>query len=154
MTEAVTEEMVDAFYEAFLNADCERLEGMIHDDVVWSTRGPVAVLRFCGERRGKAAILELSRKTLPEVFSRIHLKRESLVIDGDRAAVLNLQTAQRRKDGRTTTYRYAHFFRFKDGKIIETTAIIDSFNAAEQMLGQVLQVPEREPAEAGMMVVL
>lgn len=153
MTDAVTEEMVDAFYDAFLRADCNRLAGMIHDDVVWSTRGPVAVLHFCGERRGKEAILELSRKTLPEVFSRIHLKRESLVIDGDRAAVLNFQTALRRKDGRATAYRYAHFFRFKDGKIIETTAIIDSFNAAEQMLGQVLPLPERESADAGWVVI-
>jgi ketosteroid isomerase-like protein len=154
MTDAVTEEMVDAFYEAFINADCDRLAGMIHDDVVWSTRGPVAVLRFCGERRGKDAILELSGKTLPEVFSRIHLKRESLVIEGDRAAVLNLQTAQRRKDGRAITYRFAHFFRFKDRKIIETATLIDSFNAAEQVLGQVLPLSEREPADAGMVVIL
>lgn len=152
--DAVTEEMVDAFYRAFVNGDRERLDLLIHDDVVWSTRGPVAVLRFCGERRGKKAILELSANTLPEIFDRIELKRESLVIDGDCAAVLNHQTALRRKDRRVTTYRFAHFFRFKDRKIIETTTIIDSFNAVEQVLGQVLPLPEREPADAGRVVVV
>ena len=57
-----------------------------------------------------------------------------------RAAALNFQTARRRADGRTITYRFAHFFRFKDDKVIETITIIDSFNAAEQVLGHALPI--------------
>lgn len=134
----VTKEVVDAFYDAFVRPDGDKLVDLLHDDVRWTTRGPVEVLSFCGTHRGKAQVLDLATRILPALFSDIQLVREFLVIDGDRAAALNFQTAQRRADGRTTTYRFAHFFRFEDDKVIETTTIIDSFNAAEQVLGHAL----------------
>ncbi|MBS0534880.1 MAG: nuclear transport factor 2 family protein [Proteobacteria bacterium] len=138
MTNPVTKELVDAFYDAFVKPDGEKLAALVHDDVRWTTRGPIEVLSFCGTHHGKAQVLELSTQILPKLFRDIRLVRESLVIDGDRAAALNFQTAQRCADGRVITYRFAHFFRFKDGKVIETTTIIDSFNAAEQVLGHAL----------------
>jgi len=138
MTYTVAKEVVDAFYDAFVKPDGDKLADLVHDDVRWTTRGPIDVLRFCGTHHGKARVLELATKTLPTVFTDIKLVRESLVIDGDRAAALNFQTAQRRSDGRVITYRFAHFFRFKDGKVVETTTIIDTFNAAEQVLGHAL----------------
>lgn len=138
MTHTVTKELVDAFYDAFVKPDGAKLAELVHDDVRWTTRGPIDVLSFCGTHHGKAEVLELATRTLPTLFARIELVRESLVIDGDRAAALNFQTSRRRADGRVVTYRFAHFFRFKDGKVIETTTIIDSFNAAEQVLGHAL----------------
>lgn len=140
MTHAVTKELVDAFYDAFGKPDGEKLAALVHDDVRWTTRGPVEVLSFCGTHHGKAQVLELSTRMVPKLFRDIRLVRESLVIDGDRAAALNFQTARRCADDRVITYRFAHFFRFKDGKVIETTTIIDSFNAAEQVLGHALPI--------------
>jgi len=140
MTHTVTKELVDAFYDAFGKPNGEKLAPLIHDDVRWTTRGPIDVLSFCGTYRGKAQVLELSTRMVPRLFRDIRLVRESLVIDGDRAAALNFQTARRADDDRVVTYRFAHFFRFKDGKVIETTTIIDTFNAAEQVLGHALPV--------------
>ncbi|MBS0245515.1 MAG: nuclear transport factor 2 family protein [Proteobacteria bacterium] len=152
MAYTVAKDVVDAFYDAFIKPDADKLAGLVHDDVRWTARGPVEVLSFCGTYRGKAHVLKLATQILPSMFSEIRLVRESLVIDGDRAAVLNFQTALRRSDGRVTTYRFAHFFRFKDDKLIETTTLIDTFNAAEQVLGHALSIdsaatpPDSKPA--------
>lgn len=140
MTYVVAQEVVDAFYDAFVKPDGDKLAQLVHDDVRWTTRGPIGVLSFCGTHHGKSQVLELATQTLPTLFADIRLERESLVIEGDRAAALNFQTARRRADGRTITYRFAHFFRFKDDKVIETITIIDSFNAAEQVLGHALPI--------------
>lgn len=150
MTYTVTKELVDAFYDAFVKPDGDKLAQLVHDDVRWTTRGPIEVLSFCGIHHGKAQVLELATRTLPTLFASIELVRESLVIEGDRAAALNFQTSRRRSDGRIATYRFAHFFRFKDDKVIETFTIIDSFNAAEQVLGHALPLDGAvTPAGAG-----
>ena len=160
MTYTVTKDLVDAFYDAFIKPDADKLAGLVHDDVRWTTRGPIEILSFCGAHRGKAHVLKLATQILPGLFGDIRLVRESLVIDGDRAAVLNFQTAQRRSDGRIITYRFAHFFRFKDDKLIETTTIIDTFNAAEQVLGHALPLdgaltpPDAKPAALNDLVFL
>jgi hypothetical protein len=49
-------------------------------------------------------------------------------------------SGRRRDDGRIISYRLAHFLRFRDGKMIENVSLIDSFDAAEQILGHPLDV--------------
>jgi hypothetical protein len=50
-------------------------------------------------------------------------------------------SARRPKDGRVISYRVANFFRFVDGKIIENLSLLDSFDAAEQVVGHSLTQP-------------
>jgi ketosteroid isomerase-like protein len=115
--------------------------------VAWSISGPVDVLPFCGTRRGKAAVLDLIGRLVPEIFSIRSFVRASLLVDGDRAATLNRLSATRHDDGRVISYRVAQFIRFCGGKVIEYTSIIDSFDAAEQMLGHSLFVQDDQPAD-------
>ena len=61
-----------------------------------------------------------------------------MVVDGDRVATLNRLSATRSDDGRVISYRLAHFMRFRDGKVVENLSLIDSFDAAEQVLGHPL----------------
>jgi len=154
MAHTVTRQVVDAFYDAYTTGDRDKLAAMLHDDVEWSISGPISVLRYCGERHGKAQVLELACNILPSVLADLKVRPESVVISGDSVATLNRMTARRRSDGRQIGYRFAHFIRFQDGKVIETLSIIDTFDAAEQMLGHSLALRDDLPERARNLVLL
>ena len=114
----------------------------------WTISGPVDVLPFCGTRHGKAAVLDLIERLVPEVFRVYSFVPDAMLVDGDRVATLNRLSA-RSSDGRVISYRLAHFLRFRDGKVVENISLIDSFDAVEQVLGHPLAVHDSRPADAG-----
>lgn len=140
MTDTVQRATVEAFYQAYTGRDLEKLTQLLADDVEWTVSGPIDVLPFCGTRRGKAAVVDFITRLVPEVYRVFTFERETTLIDGDRVAALNRLSARSTDDGRVITYRVAHFVRFRDAKVIENIAIIDSYNAAEQVLGHPLAV--------------
>jgi ketosteroid isomerase-like protein len=99
-------------------------------------------------RHGKAAVLDMVMRLIPEVFRIFSLVPDAMLVDGDQAATLSRLTA-RSGDGRVISYRLAHFVRFRAGKIVRNLSIIDSFDAVEQVLGHPLDVHECERREAG-----
>ena len=143
MTHTVTLEMAQAFYKAYAARDTARMADFIADDVEWTISGPVGVLPFCGTRHGKKAVLALIDDAIPSVFRVVSFVLDQLLVDGDRVASLNRLSAHA-PDGRVISYRLAHFFRFRDGKIVENLSLIDSFDAVEQVLGHSL-VPDTPP---------
>ena len=72
---------------------------------------------------------------------------EELLIDGDRAAAIIRVSAIHAVTGRTVSYRNAHFLRYRDGKLAELRALIDTFDAAEQLLGHPIDTSRDEPPE-------
>ena len=106
------------------------------------------MLPFCGTRHGKTAVLDLIERQVPAVFGIISFVRDATLVDGDQVATLS-RLAARGKDGRMISYRLAHFLRFRAGKVVENVSLIDSFDAAEQVLGHPLDVHEGEWREAG-----
>jgi ketosteroid isomerase-like protein len=147
MTNAVSIELVNAFYAAYASQDTGMLAQTLHDDVTWTISGPVDVLSFCGVHRGKAAVLELVDRIVPKTYRVVDFVQDSLLVDGDRAATLNRLSGRHCADRRVVSYRLAHFLRFRDGKLTENLSLIDSFEAAEQMLGYPLEVHEDLRAE-------
>jgi ketosteroid isomerase-like protein len=150
MSYSVPRAVVEAFYEAYAARDIERTAAFIDDDVHWTVSGPVDLLAFCGVRRGKAAVLDMMRRQVAEVFSIYSFVTDSMLIEGDQVATFNRLSARMGKDGRVISYRLAHFMRFRDGKVVENLSLIDSFDAAEQVLGYPLagQSSERADEEA------
>jgi ketosteroid isomerase-like protein len=146
MTEAVPRAIVEAFYKAYAARDAEKVAEFLDDDVEWTISGPVEFLPFCGKRHGKAAVLELIRRSVPAIFEVFSFISDSMVVDGDRVATLN-SLAATGHDGRVIRYRLAHFMRFRAGKVIENLSLLDSFDAVEQVLGHPLAV--HHPASCG-----
>jgi ketosteroid isomerase-like protein len=79
---------------------------------------------------------------------------ESIVVDGDRVAMLSRQAAKRTKDGCVVRYRVANMMRFCDGKVIENLSLLDSFDAVEQVIGQQLTSRAHAPAGNGDLVAI
>jgi ketosteroid isomerase-like protein len=138
LTEAVPRSVVEAYYKAYAARDAKAVAEYLDDNVEWTISGPVDVLPFCGKRHGKAAVLELIERLVPEVISVFSFTPEAMLIDRDRVATLNRLGATRTADGRVIRYRLAHFTRFRDGKVVENISLLDSYDAAEQVLGHAL----------------
>ena len=126
--------IVEAFYKASAERDVARIVAMIDDDVDWLVQGPVDIFSFLGQRRGKMAVLEGYR----EIAQRLEVtgyRVEKLLVDGDCAAALIRLTSIVRATGKIMSTRTSQFSRFRDGKVVEMHAVIDSFDMVEQTLG-------------------
>ncbi len=106
--------------------------------------GPVDLMPFCGERRGKQAVLDMVARIAPRQFAVVSFTPELVLIDGERASTLCRATGQRAANGRTIGWRVAQFMRFRDQKIVEYCSVIDSFDAAEQVLGHSIELEAGE----------
>ncbi len=137
-TEPVSRAVVDAFYAAYIDRDVVRIAPFLDEDVKWTISGPVDVLPFCGTRHGKVAVLDLIERLVPESFHVFCFVPSAMLLDGDQVASLNRLWGKRTEDGRVISYRLAHFLRFRNSKVVENLSLIDSFDAAEQVLGRPL----------------
>jgi ketosteroid isomerase-like protein len=140
--DTVARSTVQAFYQAYVSLDSARVEPFLDDDVDWSISGPVDVLAFCGQRRGKAAVIEMFDRLFPNAFRVTGFEPQSLLIDGERAALLFTLSGVTHVTNRKVSYRVAHFLRFRDDKVFEFRSIIDSFDAAEQVLGHAINLSQ------------
>lgn len=149
----VNRQMLDAFNRAYAARDLAALSRFIDDNATWSISGPVELLQYCGTRHGKAAVLHMVGSLVPELFEVTGFVQDSVVIDGDRAATLS-RLSGRRRDGRAISYRVAQFIRFRDGKVFEYSSVIDSFDAAEQVLGHRIELDGVNRADAGDLIAI
>ena len=131
----VSRQRVRDFYEARMSRDADAIAQFLHDDVEWTVAGPIDLFPFCGQHHGKAAVIDAMVRVAPSVFKITKLNLDELLIDGDRAAAFNRLAATQSGTGRTITYQRAEFFLFRDNRILVYRSILDSFDAAEQMLG-------------------
>ena len=134
MPHTVARSFVEAFYEAYAPRDPKLLAPFLDDDIDWVITGPVELLQFCGRWRGKAAVLELYERIVPGIFRITSFRLHELLVEGDRAAALCRLTADL-PNGRSISYDLAQFLHFRESKIVQYRALIDSFNAAEQVIG-------------------
>lgn len=140
IVQPVSRSTVQVFYQAYVTRDSARMEQLFDDDVDWIISGPVDVLCFCGQRRGKKAVLEIFDRLFPASFAFKGLHPQSLLIDGDRVAMMSILSGVTLDSQRKISYRVAHFIRFRDDRVAEFCSIIDSFDAAEQLLGHTISL--------------
>jgi ketosteroid isomerase-like protein len=152
--ESGNRKVLDAFYQAYTARDIDKLGPLLDDNAAWTISGPVDILKFCGSRQGKQAVLDMVSRLVPEVFEITNFVPETILIDGDRAATLNRLTGKRADDGRVISYRVAQFIKFREGKVVDYCSVIDSFDAAEQVLGHRLELSDRGAASDSKQVVV
>jgi ketosteroid isomerase-like protein len=131
----VSQQLVRDYFQAQLTRDPAKLAPYLDDAVKWSVTGPVDLLHFCGECNGKQAVIDAIVRRVPSLLRLTGMEIEEILVDGERAATFTRLSAIHADTGRTVSYRCAQFLRFRDGKLVEFHALIDSFDAAEQVLG-------------------
>lgn len=138
MAYSVSRTVVDGFCRAYATRDVAKVGPFLHSNIEWTVSGPMDVLPFCGTFRGKTAVLDLIGTRVPKVLRVFSFVAESVLVDGDRLAMLHRQSGRRSADGRVISFRVANFIRFQDDKVIANLSLIDSFDAVEQVLGRPL----------------
>lgn len=126
---------LSAFYEAYLSRDPDRLDAVLGDNVTWLLAGPAERVDFFGMRRGKAEVVELITRIMPCYQKLTGFDIEQLLIQDDRVASFGRVCASQRETGRAIRFAFAHFMRFRDGRLISMRSIVDSFDALEQLMG-------------------
>jgi ketosteroid isomerase-like protein len=132
-----TRATVHELYDAYERRDLARVAEMLHDDIDWVIYGPVAIFPFAGPRKGRAAVLE-AMQHIGESYDLKSYKREIMLVDGDRAAVMSDVSFTQRSTGRNLRFRLANFLRFQDGRVVEFREFANTFDVVEQALGREL----------------
>ena len=153
MSRSVPRAVVEAFYRALTVRDMDALASFLDDEVVWTISGPVDILPFCGQRVGKDLVMKLLGRDSPTLLSGRRFVAKTMLVDGDRAAVLGRLTATKRASGQAISYRIAHFIQFRDRKVIDYVSTIDSYDAVEQMLGYSLDAYDGYRVEGNIVTV-
>lgn len=154
MDMSISRAKVEEFIKAYGTRDAATMASFLDDDVQWTISGPVDVLPYCGKHRGKVAVLDLFGRQIPTVMRVFDFVPEVLLVDGDNAATLTRLSARRSADSRIISYRIANFFRFQNDKLIANFSLLDSFDAAEQVLGHPLATGDEASATAGDFIVV
>lgn len=128
------------FYNAYLSAEASRLDTVLHDDVMWLISGPADQVDFFGMRRGKAEVIELVTRIIPCFQQVTGFEIEQLLVQGDCAASFGRVRSRQRETNRSIRFAYAHFMRFRDGRLISMRALANSFDAVEQLMGYQITV--------------
>lgn len=139
MSESTIRPIVEAFYRASAERDIARVAAILADDVDWLVQGPVDVFPFLGQRHGKEAVLDGYREIACKLCVTGY-ELESLLVEGDRAAALIRITATVVHTGHVMSFRTSQFSRFRDGKLVEMHAVLDTFDLVEQTIGRPLDV--------------
>jgi ketosteroid isomerase-like protein len=143
MTNVAMRQRVRDFYQARMSRDPAKIAPFLDEDVTWSISGPIDLIPFCGQRRGKEAVMDAIVRLAPAVMTVTKVEFEELLVDGDRVAGFTRLTAIRAGGaGRIISYHRAEFFRFRDNKIVAYRAILDSLDAAEQVLGHSIDLSQ------------
>lgn len=135
MSETAMRGFTRAFCEALASRDPAKVETFLADDVEWTVFGPADLFPFVGRRYGKVAALAALR----DIASRFEMRdcaRETMLVADDSAAALVRFTVRHVATGRTLCFRLAHFMRLRDGRLAGLEILLDSLDAAEQVLGR------------------
>jgi ketosteroid isomerase-like protein len=139
MSEPTTRDLVTDLYAAYARGDAERIAELIDDDIDWIIHGPMQIFPFAGHRRGKMAVLE-ALGALAKDYVLERYEPRSMLVDGDRAAVMSDVAFKQRATGRTLRFHIANFLRFRDGRVVEFREFANTFDVVEQALGRMLPV--------------
>ena len=137
MPKASIRTLAEEFYRASAERDIECALSFIDENVDWLVQGPVDVFPFLGQRHGREAVREGYR----EIGRKLEVtgyEVEALLVDDDRSAALIRISSIVRATARVMSIRTSQFGRWRDGKIVEMRAVIDTYDMVEQTLGRSL----------------
>ncbi len=154
MSHSVPRRVVEAFYQAYVSRDPDRIGLWLDDDVEWLVAGPVEVMQVCGHWHGKSAVIDRFARQVPQVIDFRDLQIEQLLVDGEASAMCGRIICVHRRTGRLISHRVAHFVRYRDEKVISFLAINDSLDAAEQFMDRRVDfLGTSEPPEGDLVVI-
>jgi hypothetical protein len=112
---------------------------MFDDRVDFISNAPVEIFPYLGHLVGKVQVMK-ALEAVHDVFSAVEYLPLKIIIDGQSAGVIVSIRLTQRTTGRLIRVFSAHFLQFKDNRIVEYRALLDTFEAVQQVLGRELDL--------------
>jgi ketosteroid isomerase-like protein len=132
-------ERIYEIYEAFSAGKLDLLADLFDEHADFVSNAPTNVFPYLGRHVGRAAIMKALSAVHDEFESLTFLPMWIVVEDDTAGAILSI-CARHRTTKRVLHFFAAHFLRFRDDRIVEYRSIMDSFEAAQQLLGREFDV--------------
>jgi len=129
-----------AIHRAINERQFKDLETLLDEDVDWAIYGPIDMFPFLGQRKGKAAVLDVVRQ-IAENFRVHRFDRETIMLGTDSASSMLRYSLTSLESNKPISLRVAHFVQFKDGLLSSIRVLIDTFDLVEQALGHPIHLP-------------
>ena len=140
----MTEHSLWRFSRAIHHAINERhfddLDILLDEDIDWAIYGPIDMFPFLGQRRGKAAVLDVV-KQIAENFRVHRFDRETIMLGVDSASSMLRYSLTSLESNKPISLRVAHFAQFKAGLLSSMRVLVDTFDLVEQALGHPIHLP-------------
>ena len=125
-------ERIREIYEDFAYCRLDRLSEALDERIDFLSHAPSEIFPFLGRRRGREDVL----RAVSEVHERLEVLSFwpiTTVVDDDQGALTVVVNIKDRATDKRATFLAAHFLRFRNGRIVEYRAIIDSCDAIRQL---------------------
>jgi ketosteroid isomerase-like protein len=132
-------ERIYEIYRTFSAGHLDQVADMFDEHVDFISNAPVEVFPYLGHHVGRAQVMK-ALKAVHDEFNAIEYLPLKVVIDGQSAGVIVSIRLTQRTTGRLIRVFSAHFIQFKDSRIIEYRALLDTFEGVQQILGREFDV--------------
>ena len=129
-------------YQLFSAGRLDLLADMFDENVDFRSNAPIQVFPYLGNRKGRAEVMK-ALWAVHGQFESVTFLPIQMVVEAETAAVIVSITITQRTTKRVIRLSAAHFLRFHEDRIVEYRAILDSFDAVQQVLGQEIDLPQR-----------
>jgi ketosteroid isomerase-like protein len=129
-----------AIHRAINERQFKDLDTLLDEDVDWAIYGPIDMFPFLGQRRGKAAVLDVVRQ-IADNFRVHRFDRETIMLGAEQASSMLRYSLTSLESNKPISLRVAHFAQFKDGLLSSIRVLIDTFDLVEQSLGHPIHLP-------------
>jgi uncharacterized protein len=122
---------VQELYAAFGRGDLPAILSKLADDVVWESEGP-AIVSFSGIRHGIAETRGFFAALMAD-HSNPQLTITDFVASGDTVMTLGRYTATMKATGKKFDSPIAHYWKFRDGKVVRYVGLANTSAALEAL---------------------
>jgi len=129
-----------AIHRAINERHFDDLDILLDEDIDWAIYGPIDMFPFLGQRRGKAAVLDVV-KQIAENFRVHRFDRETIMLGVDSASSMLRYSLTSLESNKPISLRVAHFAQFKAGLLLSMRVLVDTFDLVEQALGHPIHLP-------------
>jgi len=128
-------ERIYEIYRTFSAGHLDQVADMFDERVDFISNAPVDVFPYLGHRIGKVQVMK-ALEAVHDEFSTVEYLPLKIMIDGQSAGVIVSIRLTQRTTRRLIRVFSAHFLQFKDNRIIEYRAFLDTLEAVQQVLGR------------------
>jgi len=138
---ASLKERIYEIYQTFSAGNLDELAAMFDENVDFVSNAPIEVFPYLGHRIGRTQVMK-ALKVVHDEFNSIEYLPLKIIVDDQSAGVIVSIRLTQRVTGRLIRVFAAHFLQFKDNRISEYRAFLDTFEAVQQVVGREFDVSD------------